>query len=52
VSVPARRFAAERAGLTRVVREIADEASAELSSPVDDLPPALLEHRAHDVPSV
>ena len=42
VSVPARRFAAERGTLTRVVREIAEEASAELSSAADAVPPALL----------
>ncbi len=42
VSVPARRFAAERNALTRVVREIATEASTELSSAADIVPPALL----------
>jgi IclR family transcriptional regulator, acetate operon repressor len=42
VSVPARRFAAERDALTRVVREIAAEAAAELNSTGDAVPPALL----------
>jgi acetyl-CoA synthetase len=48
VSVPARRFAAERTTLTGVIRDIAAEASAELSSPADDLPPALLADRPDD----
>ena len=51
VSVPARRFAAERSTLTGVIREIAAEASAELSSPADDLPPALLADRPEDGPA-
>jgi len=42
VSVPARRFAAERSRLTRVLRDISDAASAELSSVGDGVPPALL----------
>ena len=50
VSVPARRFTAERHTLTSVIREIAAEATAELSSLADDLPPALLEHRPDGVP--
>jgi DNA-binding IclR family transcriptional regulator len=50
ISVPARRFTAERHTLTGIIREIAAEATAELSAPADDLPPALLEHRADGVP--
>jgi IclR family acetate operon transcriptional repressor len=50
VSVPARRFAAERTTLTGVIRDIAAEASAELSSPADDLPPVLLADRPDDAP--
>jgi IclR family transcriptional regulator, acetate operon repressor len=42
VSVPARRFAAERNLLIRVLRDISNEASAELSSAGDAVPPALL----------
>ena len=51
VSVPARRFAAERNALTGVIRDIAAEASAELSSPTEDLPPALLAQRPGDTPA-
>jgi DNA-binding IclR family transcriptional regulator len=51
VSVPARRFAAERNALTGVIRDIAAEASAELSSPTDDLPPALMAQRSDDTPA-
>jgi hypothetical protein len=50
ISVPARRFTAERHTLTGIIREIAAEATAELSAPADDLPPALLEHRPDGVP--
>jgi hypothetical protein len=42
VSVPARRFAAERNLLIRVLRDISTEASAEQSSTGDAVPPALL----------
>ena len=42
VSVPARRFAAERNLLIRVLRDISNEASAELSSAGDAVPSALL----------
>jgi hypothetical protein len=42
VSVPARRFAAERNLLIRVLRDISTEASAELTSAGDVVPPALL----------
>jgi len=51
VSVPARRFAAERNALTGVIRDIAAEASAELSSPADDLPPVLLAQRPDGTPA-
>jgi IclR family transcriptional regulator, acetate operon repressor len=50
VSVPARRFAAERKTLTGVISEIAAEASAELGSRTDELPPALLADRPDDDP--
>jgi DNA-binding IclR family transcriptional regulator len=50
VSVPARRFAADRNALTGVIRDIAAEASAELSAPTDDLPPALLAQGPDDGP--
>jgi hypothetical protein len=40
--VPARRFAAERNLLIRVLRDISAEASAEQSSPGDTVPPVLL----------
>ena len=50
VSVPARRFAAERNALTGVIRDIAAEASAELSAPTDDLPPVLLAEGPDDGP--
>jgi IclR family acetate operon transcriptional repressor len=52
VSVPARRFAAERTALTGVIRDIAVAASAELSAPTDDLPPALLAQGPDDGPDV
>jgi hypothetical protein len=42
VSVPARRFAAERNLLIRVLRDISAEASAELTSAGDSVPPVLL----------
>jgi DNA-binding IclR family transcriptional regulator len=42
VSVPARRFAAEKNVLIRVLRDISAEASAELTSAGDAVPPALL----------
>jgi len=48
--VPARRFAAERNALTGVIRDIAAEASAELSAPTDDLPPVLLAEGPDDGP--
>jgi IclR family transcriptional regulator, acetate operon repressor len=51
VSVPARRFAAERNTLVGVIREIATEASAELSSPADGRWPALPPGRPDDNPS-
>jgi IclR family acetate operon transcriptional repressor len=51
VSMPARRFAAERRTLPGVVSEIAAEASAELGSPADELPPALLADRPDDGPA-
>ncbi len=50
VSVPARRFAAERNTLTSVIREIAAEASAELGSTPDAVPPALLLDPRDDTP--
>jgi acetyl-CoA synthetase len=42
VSVPARRFAAEKNVLIRVLRDISAEASAELTSAGDAVPPVLL----------
>ena len=51
VSVPARRFTAERTSLVGIIREIAAEASAELSCPADALSPALLPDRPDDSPS-
>ena len=51
VSVSARRFAAERNTLVGVIREIATEASAELSSPADGRWPALPPGRPDDSPS-
>jgi IclR family acetate operon transcriptional repressor len=42
VSVPARRFAAERNLLIRVLRDISAEASADLGATGDAVPPALL----------
>ena len=48
VSVPARRFAAERNTLIRVLRDISTEASVELGSAGDAVPPVLLPSQGNE----